>query len=870
MRLSNLVVRFLICLCLGVAVSTASAQGGGGKPKIERPASWVAVHEVDITPASQRDQISQGLYYLLSDTQVRIGNDSREIFYRFAMLVVNESGLAPAAHIEMHFDPLFQALTINSIDVIRDGQRINKLKLSDFMLLHREKELDYQVLNGELSATFTLDDIRVGDVIDYSYTINGHNPVFGGRHSGQFDLQWNVPVKQVYAAIELPHARKIQILEKNGAPKPRIVETNTIRRYEWSATDTIALSKETDTPGWYDPYARVEWSEFPGWNAVADWGHQLYANKHGGSAVKAIATKLEAEHKTVEARAIAALRFVQTEIRYLSVAIGKGSYAPSSPDAVLNRRFGDCKDKSLLLIAILEHLGVKATPALVNSWLKRGVHKSLPSPLAFNHVLVQVELPVRTLWMDPTQSLQGGTIGNIIQPDFGVALLLNNKTESLVPMITGSTNSRRSLRSIKATLDLRQGYESPAEYSVFSTFEGLAADTIRASFLVNSRDDLLKNYRNFYDGYFPGIKAIGDIVYEDDLNANRVITTETYEIPTFWMFSETRKRREGFVYAPEVEWLLRTPNSAERSLPLAQTYPMEIYQTTHILLSEKFSIVEDAQKVNDTAFEFERRVVRVQDNEFLLHDSFITKTDEIAPEAASDYFANLAKAREAASFVLTRRGEGHDGSTFIERINWVIVALALCFLGGWSWLASKAYRYDPAPQADKANKQIAGIKGGLVLLAIGLIISPFRLAFSMLDIVPSYSLDTWLALTSRSGDAYNPLWAPILIAELAGNIGSLVFIVLLLLLFFRRRTNFPNVFIAYGIYGVLLLSADIAAMNAMPKFDEKVILETTVATIRLAVWSLFWSAYLKRSVRAKSTFTKRFRKDTPLPDVESP
>lgn len=873
MCLVSVSVRFATsaCLWLGLLALNVSAQGIAGTPKIERPGSWITINEVDFAAAAPRDQISQGLYYLLSDTQIRIGSNTRETYIRLAMRVVNERGLAPAAQIEMRFDPSFQTLAIHAIDVVRDGKRIAKLKLGDVKLLRREKELDYQVLDGALSATFTLDDIRVGDVVDFSYTISGHNPVFDGQHSGRFDLQWSAPVKRVYAALEIPLARKIHLLEKNGAPKPRIVESSSTQRYEWIVKDISALSMEPDTPGWYDPYARVEWSEFADWNAVSVWGRRLYSTKAHASSVHAIAEKLAAEHKTNEERTIAALRFVQTEIRYLSVAIGQGSYAPSAPDVVLRRRFGDCKDKSLLLIAILERLGVRATPALVNTAYQRGARESLPSPLAFNHVLVRVELPSKSLWMDPTQSLQGGTLDTIMQPDFGVALLLSDKVESLTPMEASGSNARRSLRLIDATLDLRQGYESPARYSISTTHEGIAADNMRANFRAASRDDLQKTYRNFYDAYFSGIKAIGGIAYADDLNANRIVVTETYEIPVFWQLSDAKKRREGVVYAPDIEALLRAPRSAERTLPLIQSFPLEMRQTTQVLLSEKFVIADEVQKISDTAFEFERRIERVRDNEFLLRDSFATKADEIAPAALSAYAANLAKARVVADFVLKRSGEGHDGgSTLIERVNWLIVALALCLLSGWAWLAYKVYRYDPPPQPGEASGLLSGINGWLVVLAIGMCVAPLRLMYGMWENAPSYSVDTWLSLTSRTGDAYNPLWAPLLIAELAGNLGLLVFALLLALLFFQRRTSFPNVYIAYSVCGLIFLALDLVMMHFIPSFEEKVLRETIVDVVRGAIVALIWSIYLKRSVRARSTFIERRSRERQSTDSDSP
>jgi transglutaminase-like putative cysteine protease len=860
MYVGNAMGRVALCACLWLAalISSFPAYAANAKPRLERPGAWVRINDVDYSAVVPRDQVSSGLYYLLSDTQIRISNKSRDMYRRLAMLVVNERGLTSAAQFESRFDPSYQALALHSINIHRGGQRIEKLKLDAVKLLQREKELEYQIYDGAISATVTLDDVRVGDVVEYEYTVSGYNPVFKDRQAGRFDLQWNVPVKQVYAALEVPIGRATRTLERNGAAKPRVTESSIARRFEWSTKDVSALSIDSDAPGWYDPYPSVEWTDYASWNDVAEWGRSLYVAKSEFPSLDPVVQKLQAEHKTPEARAIAALRFVQSEIRYLSVAIGSGSYAPSAPDVVLKRRFGDCKDKSLLLVAILSRLGVRATPALVHTASQRGVREMLPSPVAFNHVLVRVELPSRSLWMDPTQWLQGGTAETIIEPDYGVALLLAEKVDALTPMTASSAAARRAVRMIDATIDSRQGFDDPARYSVSTTYEGMAADSIRASFRSTSRDELQKQYRTFYDAYFPGLKPVGILTFEDDLNANRVVTSETYEITQFWTFSDTRKRREGVVRVPDLESLMRSPRSTVRSSPLAYTYPLELQQTTQVLLPDKWSIANETQTVSDPAFEFSRRIEYGTGSTLLLHDSFTSKTDEIAPSAVASYAANLAKARTVADLVLTRSGAGHDGgSTFFDRINWLVTMLSVCFVGGWLWLAVRTYRYDPPTQFGETNMLLSGLNGWLILIAIGLCVSPFKLAYGIWETMPSYALDSWLNMTSRTGDAYNPLWAPLLLAELACNLGLLVFSLLLVALFFKRRSSFPNVYIFYSIGAIVFLSADLAILHAIPSADQKVVTEMTHEVVRGAISFLIWSIYLKRSVRARSTFTKR-------------
>src|SRR5208282_5268181 len=72
-----------------------------------------------------------------------------------------------------------------------------------------------------------------------------------------------------------------------------------------------------------------------------------------------------------EQQILTVLQFVQDEVRYFAIEIGASSEKPADPSAVFSRRFGDCKDKSLLFVTILRALGIEAYPVLVNAASER-------------------------------------------------------------------------------------------------------------------------------------------------------------------------------------------------------------------------------------------------------------------------------------------------------------------------------------------------------------------------------------------------------------------------------------------------------------------------------------------------------------------
>src|SRR5690606_35208309 len=258
-------------------------------------------------------------------------------------------------------------------------------------------------------------------------------------------------------------------------------------------------------------------------------------------------TSIETEIKRIastetsdEGRLLAALRFVQGEIRYLGVEVGPGSHAPNPPDQVLARRFGDCKDKTLLTITLLDRLGIEAHPALVNTSKRRALEQRMPHPGQFDHVLVQAKLGGRTLWLDPTRATQNADLAHLVQADFDLALIVDGSGKGLVSMSEG--RQPVPVRLVKATFDARGGLDKPVPFTVTTTLEGERAESMRNTLATTSFEEMQKSYLNFYAGYYSGLHIAKPMEVKDDERNNRIVTVEHYQIPEFSSWSEETRQ----------------------------------------------------------------------------------------------------------------------------------------------------------------------------------------------------------------------------------------------------------------------------------------------------------------------------------------
>jgi hypothetical protein len=823
--------------------------------------SWVEAVQPDLNVQLPADQTSQGQHFLLVDEQVRVEDKQRTNYRHYATRALSVQGLESLANLDIRFDPSYQTLTLHQITVLRGDERINKLASAKVRVLQRETELDTLIFDGSRSANVFLEDVRVGDVVEYAYSLRGHNPVFGQLQFGRFAFQWTVPVARVVMRLQWPQGRPVHMRAREGASLPAAASSSSaqgMQAYRWDLSNVAARRVDADAPGWFDPYPQVQWSEFKDWAAVVQWALPLYRLPEVQAApVQAEIKRIAAAHSTPEARLLAALKFVQTEVRYLGVETGAGSHAPSPPALVLARRFGDCKDKTLLTLALLRGLGLQAHAALVHTSARQSIDDWQPSPSAFNHVLLRVRLPGGDMWLDPTRPPQHGSLKRIGQADFGLALVVVEDSKTLVPMADEAT--QLSKREIKAVLDSSAGLQAPAKYTVTTTAFGRAAESMRASLSAQTRDSLEKDYANFYAGYFGSVKTAAPMEVVDDKTNNQLTVTEHYLIDKLWQMSDTRKRLEASIEVPDVSALLTSPKTKMRTSPLALAHPVELLHITEVRLPGNWNLKPDRVRIDEPVFELQREE-EWQGSTLRLTDRYRSRVSHVQAEGVPRYVEGLEKARQALGYRLHERTAGAAGST-----NWAAVLAGALALGGSLWLVWRLSRWDPAQPTAlalpvDAQPALTGLSGWLLLALLGMLARLFIVGRTLWkETLPALNLDTWWLVTSPDSASSHVLWGPTLLLGLVSQVVILVTGLLLLALFFQRRTSFPRLFIWCVWATMLAATIELALIQFIPNFPDADRAASWGEWIRGGLTSACWTAYFIKSRRVRLTFLYRLK-----------
>lgn len=866
--------RFSIAL-LGLLVAPiTSVRAESAKLTYAPVPDWVRETTWKEDAGLQVNPNSSGTRCLLYETQER--PRSHEEFIREALLMENENGVQDSGSLSIGFNAEYESLCLHRVVIHRNGRTIERLNPAKVKLIQQERGLGGHMFTGRQTAVLFVEDLRVGDVLEYAYTTRGANPILAGHFSTRFYIQTGVPVDlQVFRVLweeKIPLQRRQHL---NDA-KPVVMAAGQGTEYCWSFTNLPAIPYEDYRPLGCEPYPYLELSDFPNWEQVAKWALPLYdmTVTNTPAAMRDMIFGWEKTATSNEEKARLALEFVQDGLRYTGIELGPDSYRPSNPVETFEKRFGDCKGKVALLRFLLQQMGIKSHPALVNSSTREAVQNRLPTPFAFNHVILQILLDGKTVWVDPTISHQGGLLWNRYLPPYGRALVVRPHNDGLdtLPGNSPEAVNQRLVTSIFTVKD----YGQPVPFTVRTEYRGVSADYMRDDIASDTPEDIAKNFLNYYARFYSGIVTNAPIKISDNRKSNIVTVEEFYTITNLWKCPDEKRLMVARFYADDLYNMLTDPRTRLRKYPLSLTHPMIRKQDVLVKLPDTDWNISDYQtNIENAAFSFNYNS-HYSGNTVSYHYECRTKLSEIAPEEVPGYLINMDRMENLLTDGLQRPKERQP-----DGVNWLMAVIAifgttatmaLCVFF-WRFTRTKSGQViataetsspsdaaelspsRPAPPILAANPELQGLGGWLILICIGLCLAPFIRSATLYHGWHGYfSQQVWQVVAMPQGEKYHPLYAPLLMLELLGNIFLLGLNLLALVLFFGKRRAFPNVFIALALCNALFLILDNAGCALIPYLKSGDAGKAHTNAMRAVTYAIIWSLYMVKSRRVKATF----------------
>ena len=305
------------------------------------------------------------------------------------------------------------------------------------------------------------------------------------------------------------------------------------------------------------PELRYAWGDYQDWAGVGRWYESLIDPViRDAESVTTQAKELITDLDGPQAILDTLLDFAQRQVRYVAVEVGIGGYRPSHPAATLDRRWGDCKDKSFLLIDMLNEAGIAAHPVLILSSWSDLIDPEFPDATWFNHAIVAVEQqpwmpadwPIAGgyLFIDPTQTRGGaGWLGLGKQGQH--ALVVRGEASELIRTPVMPALESRDLK-VKLEIDDRGDASGTATYAM----TGSTASYYLAQVAEEPRETMEQHVRDLLSDLMPG-GELSLVTWEgEDGEIPEMTFTANVALPDMLQGAADRRsfRVEGFQRCP--------------------------------------------------------------------------------------------------------------------------------------------------------------------------------------------------------------------------------------------------------------------------------------------------------------------------------
>ena len=824
---------------------------------------WLVAIHPDLTRQPSPEEISDGYFYELQDEQTNLLRSTE--YTHFIKHIINATGVQGESEVSVTFSPQFQQVVFHRVCILRDGATLDQLRAARIKVVQEETDAsDYQY-NGLQRAFITLADVRKGDRIEVAYSVIGFNPVFGKKFATQRYFTRSTAVCNYFRTIISSPDRPLHIVTHNNAPAPEDQHDRNTLIYRWINPILRDDVDDGDAPSWFSTLPFVSITEYNDWQEVVDWGLHTF-NHYQFNLPPALLEKIAEWRKTAAGNkdifANLATRFVQNDIRYLGLEIGENTHRPHPPADVFTGRFGDCKDKSLLLSEILQHEGIPAYATLINTTEGRSLPGMAPSPGLFDHAIVAIQ---RTgdqwLYVDPTLSGQRGELTDLYIPDYGFTLVLRDGEDSLRTVPAGK-NYHYDIRE-----DLDARFYDTSCFTVTTTYTGGAADKIRSQYEEESRKDIEDNYVKYYGSWLTGIQRDRPIVYSDDSLKNELSIKESYTIPNLWTTDKKGKRSFDFIVKTIRDYLPDLPDGRSGA-PLSLAYPLQVRYTLRLNMPEEWDFNSGPLHIRNKAYHFDF-TPEYSGKEIILRYSLLTFTDHIDPADIQQYKDDFKEMDDRVSFSLYKDGSdlaptldpasahrARTVSTNSRPIQPCWPAIWLSFF--YALFASRLFIYLNTRSGMTYYTPGSGYPIGGWTLVLGLCIGAGLLvdAYQFFS-ANYYSHDNWIAWSNAGGTGMQYLYLGQLVIQLNFIAGACA----VLYWFLRKRDIFPRMFVLYAAIVLGGRLALVALFYSIPIPAELIAYRADLpwAVVRSSVYAAIWITYVLRSGQVKSTFLETFR-----------
>ena len=482
------------------------------------------------------------------------------------------------------------------------------------------------------TITCTIPGLKIGETLHVKTMRKATKPRCENKWADLSVMEWSHPIVKSTYEVTAPASRPLKKIAIRH-PLGNIV-TNVTKLadgslvHTFTATNSAQVFPEPEMPPLYTQVQNIRVSTSADWPEISKWYWDLCA-PHLAKTNAAMAAKAR-ELKTIEK----IFKFVSQEVRYMGLTMEDTSpgYAPHDVDVTFDNRYGVCRDKAGLLVAMLRLAGFKAFPVLIHVGAK--LDPEVPQPF-FNHAIVAVDNGDRKYeLMDPT---------NENTKDLFPAYLCNNsylvarpEGEQLMtsPVPPPEENALDIVSSATLSRDGSMFFEADI------AFKGINDTAYRGALVKRTPEERVKTFERILKTVSPGVELAKCEIEPSDLRdtAKPLAVKLAAKFPEMVIRGETQDELTVPTISKTLglaNWLLEGNTSLEkRKFTLKLDTTAKVHEQLTIDLGGALGKVLELPKDEKTANGYDYvRTFRSADGKLTVDRSLTLSAVEFAPDA---------------------------------------------------------------------------------------------------------------------------------------------------------------------------------------------------------------------------------------------
>ncbi|MGF1679265.1 MAG: DUF3857 domain-containing protein [Candidatus Methylacidiphilales bacterium] len=335
-----------------------------------------------------------GAMVMRRDIELTVNGDrSTRETVRSRVYLVDESMMDRWANYRFPLNPPVEVTKVEGARII--------LPNGEFYALNTE--IFEKTASGTCSLYFP--QAVTGSVVEIHYHISRKPDFSIPEFYLEYPLQESIPVLNASFTLKVPKQEAFYHFLKNIEAEAKKSETEHSQEFTWKFEQMPAYESLPHDPPYREVSAWLGVSSLESWEKFTDWYLRITEGAFtAGPQVKAKAAEIKKNYKTRMERIRAAYEFVNA-LRYVAIEFGIAGLRPRTPEQVISNRYGDCKDKANLLIALLKEMGIEAHFVLINRM--SSTDPEFPG-WQFNHAIAYVpegEGQPQGMWLDSTDTV---------------------------------------------------------------------------------------------------------------------------------------------------------------------------------------------------------------------------------------------------------------------------------------------------------------------------------------------------------------------------------------------------------------------------------------------------------------------------------